>query len=232
MSPLLVLAFIILAVAMNKAAVEKAAGRRKKLKQLAIDIGFTFTKRESPILSDTFKHFTTFSQGHDRLAYNTLAGKMTIGGKDFRARIGDYKYSVTSNNGKTTSTTTHHLSYLILRLPFIDVPDTIVRTESIFDKIGAAIGFDDIDFESSEFSRKFFVKGKNRQFTYGLIHQGMMEFFLTEPFTPIEIKSGDCLICDGYSRWSATEIMEKIDFAKGFIERWPADLLDDVLNRS
>ncbi len=226
---------IFVMIVASRAAAERAANRSKELAQLASELGFAFDPSFDETMSKNYSHFGQFNEGDNRVAYNTLTGSLTIEGQEFLTRIGDYTYTVTrSNGGKSggSTTTTYRLTYLILKLPFIDVPDTIIRHESIFDKIGAALGFDDIDFESSEFSRKFFVKGKNRQFTYGLIHQGMMEYFLTGPFTPVEIESGDCLIHDGDTTWSVPEIREKIAFAKGFIQRWPSDLLDDVYNRT
>ena len=232
---LIVAFFVFIFIAASKAAVERAENRSRELGELAGEIGLTFDPSFDETMSEQFKHFGQFCEGDNRTAYNTLTGSLTIDGQEFPTRIGDYTYTVTrSKGGKSggTTTTTYRLTYLILKLPFIDVPDTIIRHENIFDKIGAALGFDDIDFESSEFSRKFFVKGKNRQFTYGLIHQGMMEHFLTGPFTPIEIESGDCLICEDDITWSVPEIREKIAFAKGFIQRWPRDLLDDVYNRT
>ena len=232
----LIMAFIIfIFITVSKATAEKAEHRSRELGELAGELGFAFDPSFDESMSEQFKHFGQFREGDNRIAYNTLTGSLTIGGQEFSTRMGDYTYTVTrSKGGKSggTTTTTYRLTYLILRLPFIDVPDTIIRHENIFDKIGAALGFDDIDFELTEFSRKFFVKGKNRQFTYGLIHQGMMEYFLTGPFTPVEIESGDCLICEGDSTWTVPEIREKIAFVKGFIQRWPHDLLDDVFNRT
>ncbi|MCK4626760.1 MAG: hypothetical protein KAV00_15725, partial [Phycisphaerae bacterium] len=53
-----------------------------------------------------------------------------------------------------------------------------IRREGFFDKIGQFFGFDDIDFESAEFSRKFYVKSPDKRWAYDVIHTRTMEHLL------------------------------------------------------
>ena len=85
-----------------------------------------------------------------------------IDGRPYPVKMGDFNYKVTRSTGKGSNTTTYRLSYLILHLPFALTPDLLIRREGVFDKIAGAIGFDDIDFESAEFSRRFYVKSSDR----------------------------------------------------------------------
>jgi hypothetical protein len=55
----------------------------------------------------------------------------------------------------------------------VGTPSLLIRREDIGDKLIGGLGFDDIDFESEEFSRDFWVKSDNRRHAYGVIHPRM-----------------------------------------------------------
>ena len=53
-----------------------------------------------------------------------------------------------------------------------------MRPENLFDKIGAAIGFEDIDFDDHpEFSKAFILKGKNEEAIRHFFDAEMLELF-------------------------------------------------------
>jgi hypothetical protein len=56
-----------------------------------------------------------------------------------------------------------------------------IRPEGIFDKMKAAFGWDDIDFESAEFSKRFHVSARDRRWAYDVITPRTMEFLLAHP---------------------------------------------------
>jgi hypothetical protein len=56
-----------------------------------------------------------------------------------------------------------------------------IRPENVFDKVSDFFGFDDIDFESAEFSRKFYIKAEEKRWAYHVIHQRMMAYLLESP---------------------------------------------------
>ena len=61
-------------------------------------------------------------------------------------------------------------------------------SENIFSKIAQAVGYDDIDFESHEFSRKFCVRSKNKKFAYDVCNARMIEYLLSNTNLSIEIE--------------------------------------------
>ena len=79
------------------------------------------------------------------------------------------------------------------------------------DKIAGALGFHDINFESSEFSRKFHIKCADKKFAYDVIHPRMMEFLLAAAqrgdIEPVMIYGGCCLMTDGRTTWKADELI-------------------------
>ena len=136
--------------------------------------------------------------------------------------MGDFRYTV--KRGK--SHVTYKFSYLILSIPFQHVPDLLIRREGMFDKLAGAIGFDDIDFESLEFSDRFLVKSSDKRFAYDVLHARTMAFLLDGEAPAVDIESGSCCVTDGTrSRWQPTEFRQRLGGAKQFFELWPDHLL-------
>ena len=111
--------------------------------------------------------------------------------------MGDFTYKVTTSSGKSTTTTTYRFSYLILHMPWSGVPDLLIRREGMFDKIAGVLGFDDIDFESAQFSRRFHVSSTDKRFAYDVIDPRMMEFLLKGDPPTVDIENTRCCISDG-----------------------------------
>jgi len=66
----------------------------------------------------------------------------------------------------------------------MDFPYLWIGRERFFDKLASFMGFDDIDFESNEFSKQFYVKSESKKFAYEVINQKTMEFLLSSPAKP------------------------------------------------
>jgi hypothetical protein len=223
---LVVLAVIAGLIALVVYAAKKERERREALQQMALELGLSFDP--APRKGDGPYHgFSPFHQGHSRRAMNTMEGAIECLGRPFPTICGDYEYKVTSSNGKTTTTTTYHFSYLILRIALRQVPDLSIRPEGFFDKIAGAMGFDDIDFESAEFSRKFHVKSPDKRFAYDVVDPRMMEFLLANAKRQVQIVGGSFLLWEGTRRWAPEEFRERIAFARAFFDRWPEHVVKE-----
>jgi hypothetical protein len=110
-----------------------------------------------------------FHLGHSRRCNCVIEGD--LGGQPLQ--LFDYRY--VTGHGKNR--TTHQYWVAILNLPY-PVRPLRIRPENPFDKVGEFLGADDIDFESAEFSRRFFVTADDRKWAYDIIHARMMEFLL------------------------------------------------------
>ncbi|MHC5210477.1 MAG: hypothetical protein ACYTG2_07160 [Planctomycetota bacterium] len=203
----------------------KAKQRREALAALAAELGWRFDPSRDTSHDEEYAHFEVFRRGHSRSAYNTLTGTLEVDGRRWPVKTGDFLYKVTSSNGKTTTTHTHHFSYLILHLPFSGVPDLLIRREGLFDKLAGVFGFDDIDFESEEFSRRFCVKSPEKKFAYAVVHPRMMEFLLAEQPPAIDIERGRCCLTDGRRSWDVAEFRASLDLARRFFGHWPEHLV-------
>ncbi|RNC82145.1 MAG: hypothetical protein ED559_10295 [Phycisphaera sp.] len=211
----------------HKAEQERIAA----LTKLAVDRGWSFSKPADASHDNTYSQFAAFNQGHTRRAYNTITGTHEINGHPHPVKMGDYSYKITTSNGKTTTTTTYRFSYLIIHLPYPGVPSLAIRREHIIDKIGAAIGFDDIDFESAEFSKKFMVKSSDKRFAYDVITPTMMEFLMESPKRSIDLDRGAICITLGTRRWKPEEFVPELDWISSFIDLWPDHVIRDLTER-
>lgn len=218
--PLLIVAVIALAIGLGYLAHKAEQKRIAELQALAAELGLSFTRERDKSHDERYRFFPIFNQGHSRAAYNTMEGEVQISGRAFPIRMGDYTYKITTSNGKTTSTTTYNLSYVIIHVPLSNVPTLEIRREHVLDKIAGALGFDDIDFESEEFSRKFHVKSSDKRFAYDVIHPGMIEFLMSHVPPTIMVMRG-CMCLHAGSRWKAPEFRSWVDWCRAFFELWP-----------
>jgi len=218
---LYIVVFCVMAAALGYYSHLAAKRRREELAALASQLGWKFYPDRDDSHDEEFAHFEIFRRGHSRYSYNSMYGELTIDEKAYSAKMGDFTYKVTSHNGKSSSTTTYRFSYLILELPFGQVPSLVIRREGMFDKLKGMLGFDDIDFESAEFSRRFFVKSSDKRFAYDVIDPRMIEFLLNSDAPTIDIENGRGLFADGKRSWSPAQFRDTIGWAQEFFDHWP-----------
>lgn len=221
---LLIILFIAGACIVAYLAYVQDKKRREELESLAAELGWSFEPAKDRSHDSEYAHFEIFRRGHSRAAHNTLTGSLTIAGRAHPAKMGDFTYKITTSSGKSTTTTTYRFSYLIIHLPFANVPDLLIRREGMFDKLAGAFGFDDIDFESVEFSRRFHVKSPDKRFAYDVCHPRMIEFLMKNQPPCIDIEHSRCCLSNGSSRWSSIEFRHHLDCMQQFLELWPEHL--------
>jgi hypothetical protein len=137
--------------------------------------------------------------------------------------IFEYHYQVTTGSGKNRRTTHYHFRVAHATLP-VAFPELVIGPEGFFDKIAAAFGYDDIDFESSEFSRLFHVKSPDRKFAYDIIHPLMMEWLLRKPGVSLEIEGTSLAVFES-GPMEIEKIHPLLAHLGGIQERLPSYLL-------
>jgi len=207
---------------------ERRKRRREAMEALATEMGWRFSPAKDYDHDDEFADFELFRRGHTRFAYNTLWGSLEVDGQSFAVKMGDFHYQVTTSNGKTTTTTTHRFSYAILALPFANVPELLIRPEGMFDQLKGMLGFDDIDFESVEFSRRFYVKSSDKRFAYDVIDPRMMEFLLESNPPTIDMENSRICLCDGRRQWAPDEFRTQLGWAREFFDHWPDHVMSTL----
>lgn len=225
---LMIVLLLILAIFAAIYGSKQAQKRRDALAALAGKLGWRFDPSNHLGHDEQFGQFRIFRRGHGRRAYNTLTGQVQIAGRSYDGRMGDFLYKVTRSTGKSTSTRTYRFSYLLLRPPFPVPADLHIRPEGLFDKLAGAMGFDDIDFESDEFSRRYHVKSADKRFAYDVIHPRMIEFLLASSGFIIELERGWCCLSDGRTRWEPGAFEQNLAWLGRFFEHWPDFLLEQL----
>lgn len=212
-----VIALVVVSAYFSYLAAKK---RREALAALAQQLGWRFSPDRDSSHDSRYSHFEIFRRGHSRYAYNILEGAIDVDGASCYAQMGDFHYKVTSGSGKHRRTSTYRFSYLIMHLPWM-TQALVIRPEGFFDKVAGFFGFDDIDFESEEFSRRFCVKSPDKRFAYDVIDARMMEYLLAGRPRMIDIESGRLCLSDGSGRWDPAEFGSAVECVKTFMANWP-----------
>lgn len=217
---ILVAALIIVAIIFGAIAARK---RREALAQLAARLGLRFQPDDDRSLAGRYGFLDKLAQGSNRYAFNVLAGPY----QNHEVLAFDYHYETHSTDSKGRRQTHHHyLSCFILELPRTFPEVTIVR-EGMLSKIAQAFGYDDIDFESAEFSRTFCVRSKDKKFAYDVCHAQMMEYLLANRDLSVEIENNALALVFG-GRLSAAEIEANLQRLLEVRSRMPEYLFAQV----
>jgi hypothetical protein len=178
------IAFVIIAIIGSVYSAIAARKRREGLLELAQRLNLNFNAEPDYGLADQFQFLKKLAQGDNRYAYNVLSGKYQ--NDDIQAF--DYHYQVTTHDKNGSHTTHYRFSFFILQLPGF-FPDLTIRHENFLMKVAEVFGYQDIKFESAEFSKAFNVRSPDKKFAYDVCNAKMMEFLLANRDLSIEIEN-------------------------------------------
>lgn len=182
-------------------AARAARKRREELSALAARLGLAFNPENDRDLAARFGFLDKLAQGSNRYAFNVLSGHF----QEQPVLVFDFHYETHSTDSKGHRHTHHHyFSCFVLLLPS-SFPELRITREGLFSKIAQAFGYDDIDFESAEFSRCFCVRSKDKKFAYDVCHPQMMEYLLANRDLSVEIEARALALAFD-SRLSAAQI--------------------------
>jgi hypothetical protein len=160
--------------------------RREALQAIAMQLGFSFSPDKDHACAQQYGFLNHMDDGSDRYAFNIMQGTAADGSS---CSIFDYHYETYSTDSKGRRTTHHHYySIFTLILPQ-SFPELEIKPEGLFSKLGQALGFDDIDFESMEFSKRYQVKSDDKKFAYDFCNARMIDYLLRQQDLIIEVES-------------------------------------------
>jgi hypothetical protein len=162
----------------------QARKRLEGLFELAQRLGLKFSAAEDYGLADRYGFLKQLAQGDNRYATNVLSGMY----QQNEILAFDYHYQTYHTDKNGTHTDHHWFSFFILTLPAV-FPDLTIRRENFFTKIAEVFGYQDIDFESAEFSRAFCVRSPDKKFAYDVCNAKMMEYLLANRDLSVEIEN-------------------------------------------
>lgn len=161
-----------------------AKRRREGMVAVASKLGLRFDPTKRYDLAKRYGFLDALRKGSRRYAFNILTG--TYEGHEVEAF--DYHYETHSTDSKGRRQTHHHyFSFFVLTLPAA-FPELKIGREGIFSKIAQALGHNDIDFESHDFSRRFCVRSKDKKFAYDFCNAQMIEYLMTGDGFSIEVE--------------------------------------------
>ena len=158
--------------------------RREAFAALAQRLGLQFAPGRDTTIPLRYGFLDALRQGSNRYAFNILYGQC----QQFPVIVFDYHYETHSTNSKGQRQTHHHYFSFFILEQARDFPELRIYPEGVWQKLGQMLGFDDIDFESIEFSRAFCVRSKDRKFAYAICHTRMMEYLLAHRDLSLEIE--------------------------------------------
>ncbi len=201
MQLLIIVGFIALIVVLGILGYISARKRREAMTALAAKLGLHFDPNKNWDLAKRYQFLDKLRVGSNRYAFNIIAGNY----QDHDVSLFDFHYETHSTDSKGRRQTHHHyFSFFILHLPG-SFPELLIGSEGFFSKIAQALGYDDIDFESHEFSRKFCVRSADKKFAYDVCNARMIEYLLSNTDLTIEIE-GDALAISFGSQLSPEHI--------------------------
>jgi len=194
-----------------------AKKRRDALRLFAFENGFEFVSSPGEV-HRKYAIFTPFDSGHSRRSENLVYGRR--GELDWE--LFDYRYVTGSGKNRQT----HRFGIAAARIPLALAPLTI-RPENFFDRIAAAVGFDDINFESEAFSRAYHVSCSDRKLAYDLIHPQMIEYLMSVARVNWQF-AGNMVVLHKSGTYQPDELLFAIKLVEGFLERVPDFVRQDV----
>ncbi|GAB4313987.1 MAG: hypothetical protein Kow0059_05470 [Candidatus Sumerlaeia bacterium] len=227
MSPsLIIAAFAVFVVGLLVVSILQSIRRRKELAAWAAANGLSFSAAHEYGVEGRHPGFRCLRRGSNRFAYNLLRG--TWRSRPFEGFDYHYETYTTDSKGRR-QTHHHHFSCVVLGSP-VPLKPLFIRPEGFWDKLAEFVGADDIDFESAEFSRTFYVKSPDRRWAYDVIHPRAMEFLLAQPRFSIEFDAG-AVIAWLDRRFSPGEFAAAADVIHGLLERLPGYLVRQQTGR-
>ena len=172
---------IILGVILLRLRIVKRREKERSLilNALATEIGLEFLPAQDDELLAKMQVFSLFNKGHSRAMKNVMKTKTD----NVKMTLFDYAY--TTGGGEHS----RRVSQTIVAFEHdsLSLPKFTLSPEGLFNKIGAAIGFQDIDFdEHSEFSKSFVLKGEDEPAIRHFFDRDKLEFFTQRKESYIE----------------------------------------------
>ena len=213
---LMIVLVIVAAVFAHRAAKKRQA----ELLAWATTHGLSYALGEDRSIEERFPLHRCLGEGSKRYAENVMEGE-----RDGRGIcLFDYHYETYSTNSKGGRQTHHHHFSAVVIDTGLPLKALNIRSENFLDKITEFVGYDDIDFELTEFSNKFYVQAPDRKWAYEVLHQSTMEFLLESPRFTLEM-AGTWLMARKTGRLKPGQFSEALGVAEGILDRLPRYLL-------
>ena len=170
---------------------------REKLAALSDELGLDFFPKEDPELLDSIGHLRLFKLGHIRSMTNVIVGKTND------IDIAVFEYSYTTGGGKNQRT--RRQTVMSFQSTLLNLPDFELRPENVMHKIGKALGFQDINFDSHpDFSKMYLLRGPEEDAVREFFTPELLAYFESQSKISLEV-SGNTMVLYRSGRRSKPE---------------------------
>ena len=223
MEILFILAIVGLVIGLAVFGAYMSAKRRKELMAWAQSNGLRYTQGKRRGVDSQFTEFKCLRKGKNRYAYNVMEGEWS----ERPIMAFDYHYETESSNSKGRRQRHHHRFSAVILGNYFPLKPLFIRPEGFFEKVTEFLGFDDIDFESAEFSRKFFVKAGDRRWAFDVIHARTMQFLLDMPKFTIQFDPAQ-VIAYRSSTFNVSDFVAAAGVIQGMLDGFPDYLVKQL----
>ena len=144
--------------------------RTEAMKEFAGSLKFSFSKKGDNSLLSSLNRFHLFSQGRSKRVSNVMKGYAN----DIDVTIMDYRY--TTGGGKSSHT--WRQTVMLFQSSLLQLPAFALRPENLFHKIGAAFGYQDIDFDSHPtFSKQYLLRGAEEEAVRNTFSDDLLAYY-------------------------------------------------------
>jgi hypothetical protein len=153
-------------------AYRRAKARREALLAFATTHHMEYSRDDPFGLIDL--PFRLFSLGDGRGCENVMWGSW----KGVPVREADYWYYDESTDTEGHTSRSYHRFSMVLADLGLSIPQIAIQREGLLSRLADHLGFQDIQFESEDFNRRFQIKAADREFAYKLVDARMMRWLL------------------------------------------------------
>lgn len=181
---ILVVLVVVLAIAWER---KRQRERTEAFRKVADEIGFDFHPGGGDGLRSEAGSFYLFQHGHSKQVRNLMSGQAL----ELEVTVFDYEY--TTGSGKHRHR--WRQTAVLMRVPDLHLPDFTLRPENFWHKVGATLGFDDIDFaDYPPFSKQYLLKGASEAAVRGAFTEHVLEYFTDRPGLNVEGRDDRVLV--------------------------------------
>ncbi len=150
--------------------------RVEALQQAGAGLGlFLGSESDADALKSSLSSFHLFKQGHSRQLLGPIQGVA----RGAPVSIFDYRYFITSGNNNNRS---REQTVACFDLPGAALPAFSLRPETVWSKMGAMLGGQDIDFDSApDFSSRYILQGTDEAAVRRLFGDRVLAFYAARP---------------------------------------------------
>ena len=149
--------------------------RSTALRSLAYKMGMEYYAEDDWRMISLMKDFRLFKRGRRKRITNILRSMDEL--MENKINIFDYQYRISTGN----SSRTFKQTVFSIQSKQLGLPEFWMKPENFLHTIGTWLGFEDIDFEDyPEFSRQYFLKGKDEEYIRYTLNDSFLKFFTIE----------------------------------------------------